>query len=443
MRKKIGLYVFVSFLIYGCLGQSLLFVSPDGNDSQDGRSWATAKGTISGALTAATNGTTICLKVGDYILTSELSIPSNVTVRGGFSAECSGVDTTRWEYPGKNENWTNANKVSIISGNGSFRLFSIQANGRIESCVLKYGHSDLHGGGLLLCGGTASHCVITECSAHNNTLSATGGGVYMQNNAQLLNCVVCFNRADNGYGVAGSSGNAVSNTITQNYGTNCGTISDYDGNTYATVVIGPQCWMAEHLRTTHFADGTPILQGDTLSSTMPLYYNVSSSGQEVRTMGYQYNIQAARRGSQDVFSETAPSGIQGVCPAGWHLPSNAEFDAMLGYLAYDHLNCCDGQIAQVGKSLASQNDWNTADDMCAIGNGLNDNNHSGFNAQPAGFFNGSFNELYRKACFWTTSRSDNVSSRCTYRFLQYDSSTLNNNYFNSTFACSVRCIKNY
>lgn len=440
--KKILSFTILSLLAATLYGQSLVFVSPDGIDSQDGQSWSTAKGTIGGALIAATNGTTICLKVGHYVLASELSIPSGVTVRGGFSVECSGVDTTRWEYPGTNGNWTNDNRVSIISGDGSFRLFTVLSNGRIESCVLQYGYSDLHGGGLLLNGGTASHCVITECTAHNaNTLGATGGGVYLQNNAQLLNCVVCFNRADNGYGIAGNSGNAVNNTITQNYGTNCGTVSDIDGNTYATVVIGPQCWMAEHLRTTRYADGTSIAQGDILSSTVPLYYNVGSSGQETQTFGYLYNLQAARRGSQDNYSETVPSGMQGICPNGWHLPSNAEFEAMLGYLAFDHLNLCDGQAAQVGKSLASQNNWNSAATTCAVGNGLANNNHSGFNAQPAGYFNGSFTELYGKACFWTTSRSDNVSSRCTYRFLQYDNTTLNNNYFDSEFACSVRCIK--
>ncbi len=439
--KKILSLIFTLLMATMLHCQSLLFVSPNGNDSQDGRSWSTAKGTIGGALTAATNGATICLKVGDYHLSSEISIPSNVTVVGGFSAASSGTDTTHREHPGKNENWANVNKVSIISGDGGHRLFTIQANGRIESCVLKYGYSNAHGGGLLLNGGTASHCVITECAAHNSSHNATGGGVYMQNNAQLFNCVVCFNRADNGYGVAGSSGNAVSNTITQNYGTNCGTVSDYDGNTYATVVIGPQCWMAEHLRTTHFADGTPIIHGDSASSSTPLYYNVGSSGQETRTFGFLYNLQAARRGSQDSYSEDVPSGIQGVCPNGWHLPSNAEFDAMLNYLTYDHLNCCNGQTAQVGKSLASQSNWNASANDCAVGNDLSGNNHSGFNAQPSGYFNGSFTEMYSKACFWTTSRSDNVSSRCIYRLLQYDSNTFNNGYFNSNFACSVRCIK--
>lgn len=440
--KKILSLIFTLLMATMLHCQSLLFVSPDGNDSQNGQSWATAKATISGALTTATSGSTICLKTGIYSLSSELTVPNGVTIRGGFSALNNGTDTTRWEYPGKNENWTNSSMVSIITGNGNYRLFTVQEGGRIESCILKYGYSDSHGGGLLLNGGTASHCVITQCTAHNeNSLNATGGAVYMQNNAQLLNCVICYNRADNGYGMAGNSGNAINNTITLNFGTNCGTVSDFDGNTYPSIAVGPQCWMRENLRTTHFADGTPITQGDSLSTTVPLYYNAGSSGTETHIMGLLYNIQAARRGSQDVYSEGSPSGIQGICPTGWHLPSNAEFEAMLAYLAYDDLNNCNGQTTQIGKSLASQNYWNTSTNACDVGNDLSSNNHSGFNAQAAGYFNGSFTELYSRTCFWTSSRSDNVSSRCTYRFLQFDSNSLGNSYFTSNYACSVRCVK--
>ena len=41
----------------------------------------------------------------------------------------------------------------------------------------------------------------------------------------------------------------------------CGTVTDYDGNVYNTVTIGTQCWIVENLRSTHYADGSPLEDG--------------------------------------------------------------------------------------------------------------------------------------------------------------------------------------
>lgn len=445
MSKKHWLLIVVLLVLKSStLGQAMLFVSPTGDDSHTGRSWSEAKQTVAGALAVASSGTTIHLAVGQYVTTAELTLAAGITLKGGYSTQSTGTDTTLHQFPQHNDSWADLSRVTLIEGDYGHRLFTVQNGARIEGCVLQKGMSTVKGGGLLLDGGTASHCIITQCMAHDNSqFNAKGGGVYMQSNARLLNCVICFNRADIGHGVAGSSGDAVSNTITQNYGTHCGTVSDIDGNTYATVIIGTQCWMREHLRTTHFADGTPILQGDNSSDITPLYYNIGSSGQETQTFGFLYNIPAARHGSQDTYSASSPSGIQGVCPNGWHLPSNAEFETMKASLGNILQNRCGNDNANIGKSLAAQSNWTASNSACAVGNDLTGNNSSLFDAQPAGFFNGSVSQIYHQATFWTASRSNDVSSRCTYRYLQYDEATLGESYAAPSYGCSVRCIKNY
>ena len=64
-------------------------------------------------------------------------------------------------------------------------------------------------------------------------------------------------------------------------------IPDFDGNWYDAVVLGDQVWLAQNLRTTHYADGTPIPNGgSTASITDPYYYDYSSSGIPLKDRGY-------------------------------------------------------------------------------------------------------------------------------------------------------------
>lgn len=98
---------------------------------------------------------------------------------------------------------------------------------------------------------------------------------------------------------------------------------DYDGNIYNTVKIGHQCWMKENLRTTHYADGTELpLGGELASLTEPLYFNYPVGNLTFEERGFLYNWTAIVNG--DTSSMTNPSGIQGVCPDGWHVPSILE-----------------------------------------------------------------------------------------------------------------------
>ena len=169
---------------------------------------------------------------------------------------------------------------------------------------------------------------------------------------------------------------------------NCGgsyTVTDYDGNTYPTVRIGNQCWMKENLRSTHFPNGTAIQVASNptgyFSSNEARYSSVAG----LFTYGRLYNWAAVKHGS--ISSQANPSGVQGICPNGWHVPSDAEWDELENYVSSHPSQYFSGGCSSVAKALASTTNWSSSGTgSCLVGNNTNSNNTTGFNALPAGYY---------------------------------------------------------
>ena len=161
------------------------------------------------------------------------------------------------------------------------------------------------------------------------------------------------------------------------------TVTDYDGNVYNTVKIGTQCWMKQNLRTKHYANGGVIYSGGNSSSTTtPYYYNNSSSSIPLSLRGYMYNWAAVMHGA--AASDNVPSGVQGICPNGWHLPSYSEGWALINYLRSQSYYYCGSSSSNIARALAYTSYWKSSSNSCAIGNTQSANNASGFSAVPAG-----------------------------------------------------------
>src|SRR5690554_404167 len=142
-----------------------------------------------------------------------------------------------------------------------------------------------------------------------------------------------------------SSSNAISSSSSSSIVYS--TIKDArDNQTYRIVTIGSQTWMAENLKY------LPSVVGPwTGSQTTPHYYvygyngtdvNVAKATDNYATYGVLYNWTAAMDG--EASSTTNPSGVQGVCPAGWHLPSDAEWTELTDYLTSD----AGGKLKETG-----------------------------------------------------------------------------------------------
>lgn len=104
---------------------------------------------------------------------------------------------------------------------------------------------------------------------------------------------------------------------------NYGSLTDQDGNTYPTILIGTQEWMAENLRTTSYANGDPIpnITDDTLwcSLTTGAWCHYNNDNQFENTYGKLYNWYTV-------------DDSRNVCPTGWHVPSLAEIDTLSNFL---------------------------------------------------------------------------------------------------------------
>lgn len=206
-------------------------------------------------------------------------------------------------------------------------------------------------------------------------------------------------------------------------------IDSRDGTEYSTVTIGTQTWMAENLK--YLPD---VVGPSTFSNTSPYYYVYGYDGTDVlfakatanyNTYGVLYNWTAAMAGASS--SDLNPSGVQGVCPEGWHLPSDFEFL----YLTF----CLGGDSIAGGKlKEAGTLHWVTPNTGAT--------NESGFTALPGGFCDnvGAFYDITRNSIWWTTSEFN--SMRAYYYNIIYSSAYLSKYNVTKDRGHSVRCVKN-
>jgi uncharacterized protein (TIGR02145 family) len=198
-----------------------------------------------------------------------------------------------------------------------------------------------------------------------------------------------------------------------------------DGQTYNTVQIGNQCWMAEHLNIGTMINGTEEM---TNNSVIEKYcYNNSSANCEIYGGLYQWN---------EMMQYTTTSGAQGICPAGWHLPTDDEWKILEGTVDSQYpvgnpiWNNTGLRGYDAGLNLKSTNGWNSNGN----GSGL-----YGFEALPAGYrdTSGFFLSLASRTYFWSSSEDGAPWAR----HLIYNRSDIGR-YLNSHgFGFSVRCLE--
>ena len=213
-------------------------------------------------------------------------------------------------------------------------------------------------------------------------------------------------------------------------------VTDIEGHHYDAVQIGSQVWMAQNLRTHRYADSTFIPHSNyTNGGQLQLYYPNNDTN-NVEEYGYLYNWKAAVHG-ETAGSDANPSGIQGVCPDGWHLPSDAEWMQLTDYLIQHHISCGD-DATSIAKALASSTGWKASYAECAVGNTPEYNNTTGFSARPAGTFTDGYVHFGEYARYWTTTSPD-VSC---YWGIYYHSAVVGKGFADRGEGLSVRCVRN-
>jgi len=186
--------------------------------------------------------------------------------------------------------------------------------------------------------------------------------------------------------------------------------TDFDGNSYTTVQIGNQWWMKENLRVTHATNGDTIVS-----------YCYDDDTVYARTFGRLYTWDVAMNGS---VVECA----QGICPDGWHIPSDDEWKDLEKYLG----------MTQSEADL--ENTWRGT----GVGTKLGPGGSSGYEALYSGRRspNGYYTFLTEYEYIWTSTE---YSADANYAWRRCLSKYANNvgrwNTFPKTYAFSIRCIK--
>ena len=296
-------------------------------------------------------------------------------------------------------------------------------------------------------GATVSARGVCWSATHNPTVNSshttngTGTGSFTSSLTGLSSGITYYVRAYATNGAGTAYGNEVSfTTETAQDGQPCpgaATLTDIDGNTYNTVQIGSQCWMKENLRTTKYADGTSILQGSDTSTTTAYWYYPNNSSSNKPTYGLLFNWKAVMRNSSS--SDANPSGVQGICPTGWHVPSNAEWTQFIDYVSSKNQYVCGSNNTYIAKSLAGTTGWNSSTTTCAVGNTLSNNNSTGFSALPAGFSGDNYGYFGQDSYFWSVTEYNSTNSIA--RGLSWRNPNVVDYAVTNITALSVRCVK--
>ncbi|MCQ2276124.1 MAG: fibrobacter succinogenes major paralogous domain-containing protein [Bacteroidales bacterium] len=210
----------------------------------------------------------------------------------------------------------------------------------------------------------------------------------------------------------------------------CGTstVSDHEGNVYNTVKIGTQCWMAQNLRTSTNAAGAGNIYTPTASEV---------PGYDVNTYGRLYDWAAVMQGASS--SDAVPSGVQGICPTGWHVPSDAEWTQLTTYVKSKSEYQCDG-ADNIANALSAAIGWSyNTSEGCYAGSISSTINLTGFSAVPAGLYNVRSLDFSHSAFFWSTTESD--SNNAYYRNLSSNDAEVSRWDFSKDYGHSVRCLR--
>jgi uncharacterized protein (TIGR02145 family) len=199
-------------------------------------------------------------------------------------------------------------------------------------------------------------------------------------------------------------------------------VKDIDGNLYKAVIIGTQTWMAENLKTTRLNDGTPIpdvadnSEWHNLSS--PAYCWYINDSVEVGTINDPlYNWYTVNTGK--------------LCPAGWHVPTDAEWDTLSDYLGGESV--AGGKLKATGTIEDGDGLWFSPNTGAT--------NETGFTALPEGLRShyGEFSTAMSCAYWWSATEYETNIVWC--RYIHYFFSDFSIGSYPRGYGLSVRCVK--
>jgi uncharacterized protein (TIGR02145 family) len=342
-------------------------------------------------------------------------------------------------YDGANSARGNNN----IAGGFSVRCMRNVAPTIATSAVTGINSSSAISGGIVSSSGDDSVTVRGVCwstspnptiALPTKTSNGTGAGSFTSSITGLQPGTTYYVRAYATNGAGTGYGNELSFTTNS-------VVFDIDGNVYDTVVIGNQTWLKQNLRTTKYNNGTPISPFGSFLQSVPCYSYQSCGGYGIYDLnpindsiyGKLYNYYAAS---------------SNICPTGWHLPSNAEFFSLIGYLDPSFnpaslnspptmINTTAGGALKDTGTIGNGGYWNSPN--------TNANNISRFTGLPGGNGNGNGGAAYSAIGYdgywWTSNFNTTWPGSANYFTLVSSSGGVYWGVTGPYNGFSVRCIK--
>jgi len=387
--------------------------SSGGNISSDGGAVVTARGvcwstsvnpTITDSKT--TNGT----GAGSFA-----SVLSSLTPSTTYHVRAYATNSVGTAYGNEITLTTTAVAPSLAT------ITTTAVSGIANTAANSGGNITADGGSAVTARGVCWSTSANPTIANSKTTNGSGTGTFSSALSGLTAGTAYHVRAYATNGAGTAYGNDLTFTTTGAV-VNCGTVTDVDGNVYNVVSIGTQCWTKENLKVTKYSNGDAILNVTDAStwsgSTIGLSCAYKNNSANVATYGLLYNFYAV-------------SDSRNVCPTGFHVPTDAEWNTLVTFL---------GGTSVAGKKLkeAGTSHW--------INFNQGDNS-SGFKALPGSFrdvdgtFSTAANAQLGEIGIWWSATPVNTGSATAASIL----GLVDNIYINSSSqkdGMSIRCVKN-
>ena len=254
--------------------------------------------------------------------------------------------------------------------------------------------------------------------ANAKTVDSSGTGLFTSNITGLSTSTTYYVRAyaTNQYGTTYGQQQTFNSISGPLYTIGSG-VTDIDGNTYKTVIIGNQEWMAENLKVTRFSNGDTLINGSNYSNSEWINLNHGS-------ISYYNNLLVNSNTFGSLYTWFAVNDNRNICPEGWHVGTDQEWTELTDFAGGE--NVAGGKLKETGTLNWTSPNIGATDEF-------------NFSVLPSGFREGS--GFYRQGMsgfFWAPNFSTQTIWR---REIEYNNTqVLRASSGNGGF--SVRCVKN-
>jgi len=267
-------------------------------------------------------------------------------------------------------------------------------------------------------GGSAitSYTATSTPGSFTGTMTQAGSGTITVTGLTNGTAYTFTVKATNANGTGASS--AVSNAVTPAFACGSSFTDIRDSKVYTTVQIGTQCWMAQNLNVGTMIQGTTEQTNNSPTPITEKYcYSDLETNCDVYGGLYQWD---------EAMQYSTTPGVQGICPTGWHLPTDPEWITLTTFIGAQSES--GGRMKETGTAH-----WTTPNEGAT--------NTSGFTGLPGGirFTNGSFNNIGVMVLFHSSSQ---VNTTDDWDWgMDYNNAYIHRVNYSKGWGLSVRCVR--